>query len=32
MEGKFFETKEQAEQYGLELCKEWIDSQKPFMS
>jgi hypothetical protein len=29
IEGKCFETKEQAEQHGLELCKEWIDKQKP---
>jgi hypothetical protein len=26
-EGKLFETKEQAEQHGLELCKEWLDKQ-----
>ena len=25
IEGDCFETKEQAEQYGLELCKKWID-------
>jgi hypothetical protein len=24
-EGRLFETKEQAEQHGLELCKEWLD-------
>ena len=29
IEGELFETKEQAEQHGLELCKEWIDKQKP---
>ena len=29
IEGKLFETKEQAEQHGIELCKEWIDKQKP---
>jgi hypothetical protein len=29
IEGECFETKEQAEQHGLELCKEWIDKQKP---
>jgi hypothetical protein len=28
IEGECFETKEQAEQRGLELCKEWIDQQK----
>jgi hypothetical protein len=22
-----FESKEEAERYGLELCKEWIDKQ-----
>jgi hypothetical protein len=27
--GELFETKEQAEQHGVELCKEWIDKQKP---
>jgi hypothetical protein len=27
IEGKSFESKEQAEQHGLELCKEWIDGQ-----
>ncbi|HEY6365845.1 MAG TPA: hypothetical protein VI585_13755 [Candidatus Binatia bacterium] len=27
VEGELFETKEQAEQYGLGLCKEWIDKQ-----
>jgi hypothetical protein len=25
IEGKSFKNKEQAEQHGLELCKEWID-------
>lgn len=25
IEGELFETKEQAEQHGVELCKEWID-------
>jgi hypothetical protein len=29
IEDELFETKEQAEQHGLELCKEWIDKQKP---
>lgn len=29
IEGKLFESKEQAEQHGIELCKEWIDKQKP---
>jgi hypothetical protein len=24
-EGRLFETKEQAEQHGLKLCKEWLD-------
>jgi hypothetical protein len=28
IEGECFETKEQAEQHGLQLCKEWIDQQK----
>jgi hypothetical protein len=27
IEGKFFEKNEQAEQHGVELCKEWIDNQ-----
>ena len=27
VEGELFETKEQAEQHGVELCKEWIDKQ-----
>ncbi len=26
-EGGGFENKEEAEQHGLELCKEWIDKQ-----
>jgi hypothetical protein len=26
IEGELFDTKEQAEEYGLELCKEWIDN------
>jgi len=25
IEGKLFRNKEQAEQHGLELCREWID-------
>jgi hypothetical protein len=29
IEGELFETKKQAEQHGVELCKEWIDKQKP---
>jgi hypothetical protein len=29
IEGELFETKEQTEQHGIELCKEWIDKQKP---
>jgi hypothetical protein len=29
IEGELFETKELAEQHGVELCKEWIDKQKP---
>jgi len=29
IEGELFETKEQAEHHGLELCKEWTDKQKP---
>jgi hypothetical protein len=28
IEGELFESKEQAEQHGLELCKEWIDKQR----
>jgi len=27
IEGELFETEEQAEQHGVELCKEWIDKQ-----
>jgi hypothetical protein len=27
IEGKLFESQQQAEQHGLELCKEWIDKQ-----
>jgi hypothetical protein len=27
IEGKFFENKEQAEQHGVELCKDWIDKR-----
>jgi hypothetical protein len=29
IEGKLCENKEQAEQHGVELCKEWIDCQQP---
>lgn len=28
IEGELFETKPQAEQHGVQLCKEWIDKQK----
>jgi hypothetical protein len=28
IEGELFKNKEQAEQHGLELCKEWIDSSE----
>ena len=28
IEGELFKSKEQADQHGLELCKEWIDEQK----
>jgi len=28
IEGELFERKEQAEQHGLELCKEWIDRRR----
>jgi hypothetical protein len=28
IEGELFEIKEQAEQHGVELCREWIDKQK----
>jgi len=24
---RMFKTKKQAEEYGLELCKEWVDKQ-----
>jgi hypothetical protein len=27
IEGELFESKEQAEQHALKLCKEWIDKQ-----
>ena len=27
IEGKLFENKKQAEQYGVELCKDWIDKR-----
>jgi hypothetical protein len=27
IEGKLFETQEQAEQHGLRLCKDWIDKR-----
>jgi hypothetical protein len=27
IEGRSFESKEEAERHGLELCKEWIDKQ-----
>jgi hypothetical protein len=27
IEGKLFENKEQAEQHGIELCKDWIDKR-----
>jgi hypothetical protein len=29
IEGELFETKEQAEQREVELCKEWVDKQEP---
>ena len=29
IEGELFESKAQAEQHGVKLCKEWIDKQKP---
>jgi hypothetical protein len=32
IEGELFEAKEQAEQHGVELCKEWLDKQKPEFS
>jgi hypothetical protein len=28
IEGRSFESKEEAEEHGLELCKEWIDKQR----
>src|SRR5262245_185287 len=27
IEGKLFERKKQAEQYGVDLCKRWVDDQ-----
>jgi hypothetical protein len=27
IEGRLFKDKEQAEQHGIELCKEWIDKE-----
>ena len=27
IEGKLFENKKQAEQHGVELCKDWIDKR-----
>jgi hypothetical protein len=29
IEGELFQSKEQAERHGLNLCKEWIDKQQP---
>jgi len=29
IEDNLFETKEQAEGHGVELCKEWVDKQMP---
>jgi hypothetical protein len=29
IEGGWFETKEQAEKHGVDLCKQWIDEQTP---
>lgn len=29
IEGEFFQSKEEAERHGLNLCKEWIDMQQP---
>ena len=29
IEGTLYESKEQAEQHGIELCKEWIDKRNP---
>jgi hypothetical protein len=28
IEGKLFQSKEQAEQHGLQLCKDWIDQRR----
>src|SRR5262245_44090089 len=28
IEGELFETKDQTEQHGIELCKEWIDNEQ----
>jgi len=28
IEGMLFENKEQAEQHGVELCKDWIDKRR----
>ena len=28
IEGRSFESKEEAELHGLELCKDWIDKQR----
>jgi len=30
MEGVLFDTKQQAEQHGIQLCKEWIDKRISF--
>jgi hypothetical protein len=30
IEGKLFDSKVQAEQHGVELCKEWVDKQSEF--
>jgi hypothetical protein len=30
IEGELFDTKQQAEQHGVALCKEWIDKQITF--
>ena len=32
IEDELFATKEQAEQYGVELCKDWVDKQEPEFS
>ena len=29
IEGELFESKQEAEQHGVELCKQWIDKQTP---